>query len=160
MYKSNYFSNIWNRIYKNDLIKSNSIYFPNIYLSEDMCFSFVTHAFARKAIKVGGCFYYYNYNRENSTTDLRKSKKGFEIINSFEMITRYFINFSIYENSASYLVYKKLNSLWYTYDRIDESLKVDFIDNMKKLYHSQLKNYLDLNLFTDQEKSKLQLLEY
>ncbi|WOQ36494.1 glycosyltransferase family 2 protein [Acinetobacter soli] len=160
VYKSNYFSNIWNRIYKNDLIKSNSIYFPNIYLSEDMCFSFVTHAFARKAIKVGGCFYYYNYNRENSTTDLRKSKKGFEIINSFEMITRYFINFSIYENSASYLVYKKLNSLWYTYDRIDESLKVDFIDNMKKLYHSQLKNYLDLNLFTDQEKSKLQLLEY
>ncbi|ENV61497.1 glycosyltransferase family 2 protein [Acinetobacter soli] len=139
VYKSNYFSNIWNRIYKNDLIKSNSIYFPNIYLSEDMCFSFVTHAFANKAIKVGGCYYNYNYNRNDSTTKLRTMEKGIEILKSFEQIKDYFESFNLYDHLEDEILEKKLNSISYTYDRLEEKYKADFIIKAKKVYDEKMR---------------------
>lgn len=139
VYKSNYFSNIWNRIYKNNLIKSNSIYFPNIYLSEDMCFSFVTHAFCNKAIKVGGCYYYYNYNRNDSTTKLRTMEKGVEILKSFEQIKEYFESFKLYDQLEDEILEKKLNSISYTYDRLEEKYKADFIVKAKQVYDDKMR---------------------
>ncbi|WP_288379287.1 glycosyltransferase family 2 protein [uncultured Acinetobacter sp.] len=153
IYRSNYFSNIWNRIYKKDLIKSNSIYFPNIYLSEDMCFSFVTHAFASRAVKVGGCFYHYNYNRENSTTELRTREKGFEVLDSFEMIECFFNNFNLYESLAKEIYEKKINSISYTYDRLEDSHKEEFLLKFKSIYNDKMKNVINLsNLNTNLAK--------
>lgn len=139
IYRSNYFSNIWNRIYKKDLIKSNSIYFPNIYLSEDMCFSFVTHAFASRAVKVGGCYYYYNYNRNDSTTKLRTMEKGVEILKSFEQIKEYFESFKLYDQLEDEILEKKLNSISYTYDRLEEKYKADFIVKAKQVYDDKMR---------------------
>lgn len=145
VFKSNYFSNIWNRIYKTDLIKRNNIYFPNIYLSEDMCFSFAAHAYANKAIQVGGCYYFYIYNREDSTTHLRTQEKGFEVLNSMHAIQKYFDNFGIYDDLSLEIIDKKLNSIAYTYDRLDENLKADFIKKAKKIFEPMLGEVKDIN---------------
>ncbi|OTG86721.1 hypothetical protein B9T31_06915 [Acinetobacter sp. ANC 4558] len=158
-FESSYFSNIWNRIYKTELIKNNCIYFPRIYLAEDMSFSFVAHAFAQKTKKVNGSWYYYNYNRKDSTTELRMGRKGFEILRSFYDVSKYFKSFKIYDQYAAHLVYKKINSLWYTYDRMEKDLKDEFLTEMKSLYHEALSPYIDKTLFTENELKKLSILD-
>lgn len=155
VFKSNYFSNIWNRIYRTDLIKKNNIYFPNIYLSEDMCFSFAAHAYAKKAVQVGGCYYYYIYNREDSTTHLRTKEKGFEILNSMYSIQKYFDQFGIYKDLSLEIIDKKLNSIAYTYDRLDENYKLDFIQRAKNILKPILSEVKDIEKLSNQRFLKL-----
>lgn len=156
-FSSGFFSNIWNRIYRNDLLKKNHIYFPRIYLAEDFCFSALCHAFASHTRVTRGSYYHYDYSRPNSTTELRKGSKGFAIVDDFQSIVEYFKSFGLYEKFAPEIVRKKMNSLWYTYDRLQDELKPDFLDECRKLAIS-LKSEFGAQVFSESDLSKLKII--
>jgi len=131
-FSSEFFSNIWNRIYSSQIVKLNNLYFPEIYLAEDFCFSATAHAFSSKTSLVNKSFYHYNYSRPNSTTDLRTKEKAFQIINDYPKIVNYFETFNIYEDYEEEILLKKINSILYSYKILPEALKSTF---RSKAYH-------------------------
>lgn len=125
-FSSGFFSNIWNRIYSSNLIKSNNIYFPDIYLAEDFCFSAVAHIFARRTSLINKSFYHYNYSRPDSTTDLRMSEKSMKILDDYSHIVEYFKEFKVYDNYKEEVDLKKINSILYSYKIINDKYKKPF----------------------------------
>lgn len=153
---SGFFSNIWNRIYLKDLIKLNGIYFPKIYLAEDFCFSAACHALATRTEVVSGTFYHYDYSRPDSTTDLRTGEKGFTIINDFQKMVDYFESFGLYDKFAREIIKKKINSLWYTYERLHCDLKPRFLQDCQKLLLS-LREKFDSAVFSTEDLERFSL---
>lgn len=143
VFDSEYLSNVWNRIYRRDFLERNRILFPEIYLSEDLCFSFVCHALALRTCAVDGSYYHYNYDRMGSTTSLRKGKRGFAIIESFDEIRRYFSAHGLYSVFASEIAHKKLNSLSYTFSRIDREFEDEFVERCRGPYFLHLQQVVD-----------------
>jgi glycosyltransferase involved in cell wall biosynthesis len=156
-FKSAYFSNIWNRIYKRELVEKHNIYFPRIYFAEDLCFSTACHIFARSTEIVEGAYYHYNYDRPESTTSLRKGEKGFQVISNFQTMRNYFDHLAIYDEFCAQILQKKFNSLWYTYDRLHDEIKPQFFNEMCRLYND-VKHNIDLSLFTPDLEKRMALL--
>lgn len=134
--KNKFFSNIWNRIYKTDLLLKHGIYFPNLYLSEDLCFSAIAHYFASSSGSILQSYYYYRYNLPNSTTNQRQGEKGFSILDDFSYQLRYLYTFNFQEQFILNLLQKQLDSFWYTHDRLDPILQ--------PLFKIKLREILDL----------------
>lgn len=134
--KNKFFSNIWNRIYKTDLLLKHGIYFPNLYLSEDLCFSAIAHYFASSSGSIPQSYYYYRYNLPNSTTNQRQGEKGFSILDDFSYQLRYLHTFNFQEQFIVALLQKQLDSFWYTHDRLDPVLQ--------PLFKIKLREILDL----------------
>lgn len=129
-----FFSNIWNRIYNLNLLLDKGIYFPSLYLSEDLCFSAISHYYAKNTGSIPGSYYYYRYNLPNSTTEQRTGEKGFLIIDDFEKQLNYLENFSLDERFLIQFLQKQLDSFWYTHDRMDKLLR--------PLFKAKLRNTL------------------
>lgn len=156
LFKKPYFSNLWYRIYKNEFLRKNNITIPSIYLSEDFCFSFVSHSLAERISVVKNVNYYYKYDRPGSTTDKRKGAKAFEQIHSHDVVWNYINKFNLPNEFLNYFIYKKFNSYWYTYSRLDNSLKESFLLELNKLLSSYDKKAFDRKLFSDAEWKNLE----
>lgn len=156
-FKNGYFSNVWTRIYRRNFLNDHGIYFPPIYISEDFCFSVICHGLARHTKAVEAYNYHYRYDRPDSTTDVRKGEKGFSIIDSFESELNLFRSYNIFEKYAKEIIHKKLNSFWYTYERLHPELKGRFLARMRTLF-SKYKNSIDTTLYSQDELGKLKLL--
>jgi glycosyltransferase involved in cell wall biosynthesis len=129
---SGYFSNIWNRIYSKCMIDRHGLQFPDIYITEDLCFSVTTHYYAKRTEVVDGAFYHYRYSRPNSTTDLRQSTKGFEIINNFDSMFEYLKSHISDNGILADALTLKCGSLLYTYDRMhDPVMKKNFYESAR-----------------------------
>lgn len=125
---SPYCSNIWNRIYKTELIKNNSILFPEYYISEDMCFSVASILCARSLKVVEFPLYRYTYNRVGSTTMNRVGEKGFGILKDIPSMGEYFYSLNL-PKINEYMPYVKkrvASSVAYTYKRLRKDLKERF----------------------------------
>lgn len=131
-FHNDFFSNIWNRFYKKDFINKHNIRFPRMYLAEDMCFSAKAHTYASSACAVDSCFYNYFYERENSTTTYRKGAAGLNIIRDIPTIVNYLeLNTKNNDGLIRNLVEEKiLNSLIYTYKKIDPNLRNIFSEQL------------------------------
>lgn len=156
-FSSGFFSNIWNRIYRKDLLKLHGLYFPRIYLAEDFCFSAACHAFATRTCLVEGAYYHYDYSRPNSTTDLRTGTKGFAIIDDFQLMFDYFESLGLYEEFADEIVKKKLNSLLYTYERLNPDLRPNFKQKCTELM-APLMEKLDTSTLSQDELARFSLI--
>jgi len=121
-------------------------------MSEDLCFSFVCHAFAERTKKVEKALYHYRYDRKNSTTDLRKGKYGFKQTESFNDMRSYFESYGIYEKLLSYIIHRKFKSYLYTYLHMKTEYKEKFFREVKKLFENFNDEQIDLALFSEKEK--------
>jgi len=154
LYKQNYFSNIWYRIYNANFIKSNSITIPSIYLSEDFCFSFVTHALANKVNIAKDAIYNYRYERIGSTTDYRRSIKSFEQIHSFIEAKNHVKRFIKSKELIDVFSQKKFFSFIYTYGKLCNSLKDEFKKEVVSLFSKELSSGLSLSFLSETQKNE------
>lgn len=147
-FSSGYFSNIWNRIYSKRMLDRHGLQFPDIYITEDLCFSVTTHYYAKRTEVVDGAFYHYRYSRANSTTNLRQGAKGFEIINNFGSMFGYLKSHISDNRILADALNLKCGSLLYTYDRMhDPVLKKSFYEATRVMLrkYQQLIKMSDLN---------------
>ncbi|GAB6059390.1 glycosyltransferase [Desulfonatronum parangueonense] len=157
LFKSNYLSNIWNRIYKRALIKDYGIYFPHIYLAEDFCFSIVAYSFAKNTTGLKQAFYHWRFNRPESTTDIRRREKGFLALDTLPKEIKYFSYFGLYEKYKAHILHKKQNSLFWNYNRLATEYKDLFLKRMRTILLSYAQDF-DLRLFNENEKKRFLLL--
>lgn len=129
--ENKFFSNIWNRIYKLELLRNNHVYFPSLYLSEDLCFSAIAHYYALNTGSIPGSFYHYRYNLPNSTTDNRTGEQGLLIVDDFEKQLRYLSSHSLNQEFFVKFLQKQLDSFWYTHDRLHNLLRPLFKVKLK-----------------------------
>ncbi|NML34330.1 glycosyltransferase family 2 protein [Paraburkholderia antibiotica] len=157
--ESGFFSNIWNRIYRASLIKGCGIFFPSVYVAEDLCFSTAAHLLSSKTGVVNGAFYHYIYNRPNSTTHIRTGTRGFDIIHCLDKMLDYFSSYGFSDGEIKKIFVNKIRSLWYTHDRLDENLRGEFLDQMKnKLI--EFGRHIDFALFPVRDQARIRgLLE-
>ena len=71
----------WEYLFKSNLIKNDNICFPDMYFSEDTCFTLMVAAKAKKIKHIPGKFYNYRRSRVGQVTSLPS-----------EQLTRYSIN--------------------------------------------------------------------
>jgi len=126
----------WSKFIRRDLLVKNKIGFPDIYIAEDMDFSYKVIYYAKKITYAKE--YLYNYNlREDSlmsyTSPRRRIDNYFKSIRLletflkkeeiFEEFYREFVYFKLYTYSAVYGV------MYYSKEKIDEDRYRDMIDN-------------------------------
>lgn len=147
--KSNFFSNVWGRLYRRKFLNKNNILFPKMYVSEDLTFSLLC-AFLANSIEIGDTQgYHYRYDRPNSTTELRKGVAALKQIFSYDEFIGFMSGYSLGCNLLDWAVAKKVNSLYYTYNMIHEDYLRDFFRlEVRRI----LKNYnLSKELFSEKE---------
>ena len=170
--ESNYFSNIWNRIYKRSILLSAGIYFPSIYISEDFCFSVAIHLAAKTSKQIQGGSYHYTYNRSSSTTDLRRGEKGMQIVRSFTKEIEYLEDVGYFNEVSEKFLLKKMGAFGYTYERLAADFKPIFLTELHEMMEPLLasvsrsscteKDILNLKklrlyeIIENEEKNKLQ----
>lgn len=133
--KSSFFSNVWNRIYLANFLKKHHIFFPKMYVSEDLSFSLAVIFFAKSVGVADTQGYHYLYNRHGATTNLRTGIKGLMQIYSFDLFLNYLQNFNLSSDLFRESLMKKQCSFEYTYERIlDYNLKKFFLCQYKKLF--------------------------
>lgn len=128
--QSDYFSNTVNRLYKRKFLLDNDILFPEIRLSEDLCFSIVAHLKAKTTTATKSYHYHYRYSRPNSSTSSRKGNEGFSIFDSFRVGLKYFDSHNIFDAYKAPILRKFINSFYYTFDSIDLGLKESFFNEI------------------------------
>lgn len=150
-FASTYFSNTVNRIYKRSFISKNNIFFPNMYISEDFCFSAASHGLAANTSSVSEGFYHYTYNRVGSTTHHRIGLKAFELVNSFQSSIEYFKKLRCFDRYALSILAKYINSFRYTYERLDKKLRLLFLQ-ASSLVLSEYKEQLNMASLNSNDK--------
>ncbi|MEG1313835.1 MAG: glycosyltransferase family 2 protein, partial [Bacilli bacterium] len=147
LFDTPYFSNIWNRVYKKSFLIKNNVFFPDMYISEDMLFSIKSLLSGAKFTVLEGCHYNYNYNRPLSTTSQRVGVKGFSVFENSHSIIKYIKSINPENlNENMDLVENRLSgSIKYTYSRLEDNLKLDFEKKYKK-FQSLLKKELDIEM--------------
>lgn len=124
---TSFFSNIWNRLYRTAFLKKHQIYFPKMYVSEDLAFSLVCTAYLQSIALADTQGYHYRYNRPNSTTQLRMGVAALRQIYAHNDFLHYLDDYHLDDNMKAYALAKKMNSYYYTWSRIvDEKLKSFF----------------------------------
>lgn len=155
---TSFFSNIWNRLYRKDFLKNNQIYFPKMYVSEDLSFSLICTAFLQSMALADTQGYHYRYSRPNSTTELRMGVLALRQIYAHNHFLQYLDNFNLTDNFKKYALVKKINSYYYTWSRISDS-------KIKEFFRIQILNIikdneLDRSMFGDIEyKNYLNMLD-
>ena len=87
--------NIWNKVYKAEIIKKNNLSFSNKYFGEDMEFNMKYFNLINCFYNSDKCFYHYIREREGAVTKKYKSDI-FEIRKKeFEEINNYFISWEV-----------------------------------------------------------------
>lgn len=131
---SAFFSNVWGRLYKKSFLVENKIGFPRMYVSEDLSFSLLTSFLANSISVADTQGYHYRYNRENSTTKLRTGVSALKQIYSHNEFINFIDSYGINKDLRLYAIAKKVNSYFYTYNRIeDKELKAYFKSQVKEL---------------------------
>ncbi|WP_217524766.1 glycosyltransferase family 2 protein [Vibrio metschnikovii] len=152
LFKQGYFSNIWYRVYERDFLNKHGISLPNIYLSEDFCFSFLSHSFADKISVVKGAKYFYNYDRPGSTTEQRKGLVAFKQIEAHDIAMEYINSFNVSKDITGIFLAKKINSYFYTHKNLSHEYKDKFINDVKSLY-APIMNDVNFNFLAEHERN-------
>lgn len=124
-----YLSTIWYKIYRRSFIKKNKIFFPRVYLGEDRWFGFVTHILARKIyVSKHSSHYHYRHDRPDSTTDIRKGKKAFELLSKKQHTTirDYFYSHGVDKEWERWAFYITTTQLLHHFKNLHDDLKEDF----------------------------------
>ncbi|WP_223846287.1 glycosyltransferase family 2 protein [Wenzhouxiangella sp. AB-CW3] len=159
LFQQRFFSNIWYRIYRTDFLRLHGIVFPRMYYSEDLCFSFVTHALA-DTIRVVECRpYFYRYGRPGSTTSLRQQKKALEHLEYLGVALEYITRFCRDERYIKWFFCKMMNSYLFTYQKLRElPAKVAFKQRLMDILRGYPEELVDWNFFDEEERGRLRLL--
>jgi glycosyltransferase involved in cell wall biosynthesis len=158
LFDGKYLANIWNRIYRREFIKKEGIYFPHIYVSEDLCFSIVAYGLSEKTSGVNECLYHWLYNRPDSTTERRTGIIGFSAISNYHKVISYFQMYGLFDKFKPNIMHKMQNSLFYTYERMTKSYQSAYLAEMATLLKPYV-NYFDFSLFNDKELSRFSQLQ-
>jgi glycosyltransferase involved in cell wall biosynthesis len=146
----------WSKFIKRDLLIKNKIIFPDIYIAEDMDFSYKVVYYAKKITYAEE--YLYNYNlREDSLMSYTKPKrrienyfKSVQLLETFlkreglfDKLYREFVYFKLYTYSAVYGV------MYYSKEKIDKGKYKDIInsDNDFKIFKITGIGFLDSVVF-------------
>lgn len=126
---TSFFSNIWNRLYRANFLKKNQIYFPKMYVSEDLAFSLICTAYLQSIALADTQGYHYRYNRPNSTTELRTGVIALRQIYAHNDFIQYLEDYDLEDSFKNYALAKKINSYYYTWSRINDTQLKDFFRN-------------------------------
>lgn len=72
---------VWNKLYKNSMIKESGVKFENIVIQEDLCFDLMVLPWAKKLVSIEGIYYHYDKNNTESVSHT----SGYDKI-SFKMV--------------------------------------------------------------------------
>lgn len=155
--QNKFFSNIWNRLYRTSLIFENGVFFPSLYLSEDLCFSALVHYYANRTGSIDHAIYFYRYENVGSTTDQRRGENGFLIVDLFSEELRYLKKFNTDQVFFIQFLQKQLDSFWYTHDRLDCLLRPLFKHKMRTIL-LPFKNSFRYDLLSNESRGRLKAL--
>lgn len=150
--------NTWSGIYKRSFIEANNIHHnetPGASF-QDNGFWFQTFALAERAMFINKP--YYMNRRDNPNSSVHDKGKVYAVQYEYDRI-REFINAN--DEKLHHLIpiiwYKKYRNYMFTYNRIGEEYKEDFLENFSKEFHeAENSGELDTTLFGKSELIKLQ----
>ena len=151
---------IWTGLYKKDFIRSNNISFLESAGAsyQDTGFILKVWAAATKAVIVREAF--LNYRIDNVNSSVKSGAKVYCVCDEYASFEDFL---SHYPNRAELLrpmiAAKKYETYLWNYNRLDETLKPDFLKKMQEEFLAlQVAGALDKTLFTHEEWTELQMI--
>lgn len=132
---------IWSAVYRKEFLKENDIHFletPGASY-QDTSFSFKTLAAAKRLMFTNKAYYYYR--QDNPASSVKSKQKVYAICDEWEEITRYINKHPEIKSMVNDI---KLSAQFNAYrgnaDRIDASLRDEFIDKYQKTFKEYFEN--------------------
>ncbi len=126
----------WDRIYKSELIKDNSVFFPIGLVYEDQIFSIKTMALAKGITVLNEPLYYYRKNRGGSITDDEKKndRYKFDFLEITALSKSFMKEAGIYEIlREEYMSYQFFAAAVHQHNIKDKKTFKRFFDKMREL---------------------------
>lgn len=117
----NQFTNIWNCIFKRDLLKNNDIYFPKKLSFNDVPLHVQSIIYAEKISFVPEVLYNYRLNNENSiTVKSHNNKRVFDIFIIFEFLEKFLSDENLLMEFRMEFIEFKLDHMNYHLSKLQE----------------------------------------
>jgi glycosyltransferase involved in cell wall biosynthesis len=116
---------VWTKFYRKSFLDSENVKFKtNINWGEDIIFTSVTLALAKKAVYIRAIFYYYRLKRENSICTLIKTEEKLDTIQKIiREIVKEYNNRGIMEDHEIWLINKFIPACYRHLDAIKDPVK-------------------------------------
>ncbi len=137
---------IWNKIYKNEFLKTAGEKFPDGFIYEDLPFFFGTYLKAKRVNIVWDWLYYYRQNRIYSTMQ-NIDKKVYDRIPMVSLTYNKLKEAPFYKEKETEILSWIIDDIFHRFTLLDEKYYKEYFYNMKKFFSG-----FDL---TEDEKSKL-----
>ncbi len=136
---------LWTAIYKAELIKENSVYFPENLAYEDNYFSVVVRYFAQSYVYVDKPFYYYNKINTNSTSSKKNAVHHLDRIKTAQMTLDFLKSqhdYEIIKEAVEYIYLEHyyihtVSCIIYYFDKTD----YDLIKDVRMKFLNEFPNY-------------------
>lgn len=152
--------NTWTGIYRRAFIEKYAIRHnetPGASF-QDNGFYFQTFAFAKRAMIVNQP--YYRNRRDNPNSSVKSKAKVYCMNIEYDHIRDILMgDRKLWERFKYMYWWKKYHNYWFTYNRIDDSYKREYLERMRQEYkRADQRGELDQSLFTKQEWQTIQSL--
>lgn len=152
--------NTWTGIYKREFINKYQIRHnetPGASF-QDNGFFFQTFVFANRAMIVDKA--YYKNRRDNPNSSVKSKEKVYCMNIEYDYIRDILMRDRELWQKFQYMYWwVKYHNYWFTYNRIDDSYKEEYLERMKQEYkRAEQKGELDQSLFTQKEWQTIQNL--
>ena len=152
--------NTWTGIYRRAFIEAYGIRHhetPGASF-QDNGFFFQTFVYAQRAMIVNKA--YYRNRRDNPNSSVKSKAKVYCMNVEYDFIRDLLMkDQALWERFQYMYWWKKYHNYWFTYNRIDDSYKAEYLERMRQEYkRAEQLEQLDKSLFTQQEWQTIQNL--
>ena len=124
---------VWNRLYKNSMLKESGVKFENMTILEDFCFDYMVLPWAKKLESINNIFYHYNRENMSSVTHVTKNKeRSFKL---FPLIAQAWREKNYFQGNEVFLLS--------TFLRLTRKLASPFTEENAEVYKLHAKEILD-----------------
>ena len=145
--------NTWTGIYRTEFIRSNRIMHnetPGASF-QDNGFWFQGFCLCERILFLDKAF--YMNRRDNPNSSVKNKEKVYCANNEYNFIKEFLKKYDLYEIYKEVFVMKLWHNYWFTYNRIDKKLRLEYLTNISK----ELRLYSNEKLFNNEKFSKNEL---